>query len=159
MDIKETIMFCDFFDKKAVSVYSKDGMKTFIVDPSSKEASGKEVRYIPNEDLLVNEVNEYLRGAVIVTWDSRKLKSWKLKNDVVDLRDYYKSRVKPLSLRLEDVAVNEEFAHKEELIELDHIFKVYQEGHIMYLLDYNVKNAYWCAKLEEKYHFLDLPGR
>ena len=128
MDVKETILFCDFWDKKVVSVYSQDGMKTFIVDSSSKEAAGKEVRYLPNEDLLVNEVTECLKGAVIVTWDSRKVKSWKLKNDIVDLRDCYKSKVRPSSLGLEDVAVKEEFARKEELSSLTKFCKSIKKG-------------------------------
>jgi DNA polymerase I len=141
-----------------VSVYSKGRVKSFIVDPSAKKESGEEVQHLPSEDLLVKEVDECLAEAVIAIWDIRKLKSWKLMPHkvVIDLRDFYESRVKgELSLRLNDVAVEEGYIPREKLIELDQAVKEYDKRHLENILTYSSQNADWCARIDSKYHFTD----
>lgn len=151
--MSEEVMYSDFADKRAASLCSKGQMKSFIVD--GDKASGKEVRYLPNENALVKEVEKNLSG-VLVVWDAQQLKSWKLKNKIiVDLRDFYEAKVRPLSLRLNDVAVDEGFIPREELIEFDQALKDYEDGHLVYLLSHNSNDASWIAKIDGKYHFTD----
>jgi DNA polymerase elongation subunit (family B) len=147
--MSEDIMYSDFVEKRAVSLYPKGEMKSFLVDSSIKEASGKEVRHLPNEDALVKEVEESL-GEILVVWDARQLKNWKLKDKIiVDLRDFYEAKVRPLSLRLNDAAVDEGFIPREELVE------EYENGYLVNLLSHTSDNASWISKLDKKYHFTD----
>jgi DNA polymerase elongation subunit (family B) len=147
--MSEEIMYSDFADKRAVSLYSKGEMKSFIVDLSIEKSSGKEVRYLPNEDAFVKEVEENLSD-ILVVWDARQLKNWKLKNKIiVDIRDSYEVKVRPLSLRLNDVAVDEGFIPREELVE------EYEKGYLVNLLSHTSDNASWISKLDRKYHFTD----
>jgi DNA polymerase elongation subunit (family B) len=142
-------MYIDFVEKRAVSLSFKSEMKSFIVESSTQKASGKEVQYLPNEDALVKEVEENL-GEILVLWDVRQLQHWKLKDKIiVDLRDFYEAKVRPLSLRLNDVAVDEGFIPREELVE------EYENEYLVNLISHTSDHASWIAKLDRKYFFTD----
>jgi hypothetical protein len=68
------------------------------------------------------------------------------------LRDLYEFRVKLLSLRLNDVAVDEGLVPRDGLLELD---KVLKEGKSENVLKYTSRNAEWCSRIDTKYHFTD----
>ncbi|MDD1775793.1 MAG: hypothetical protein LUP94_00395 [Candidatus Methanomethylicus sp.] len=156
MQSHDEFIFADFIEKKVVSIYQKGQMKGFILDHSSSPTSSKEEKHLPNEMTLETEVKGSITGDLLVVWDARNLKPWKFKNiTVFDLREAYEAKVRPLSLRLNDIALDEGLANPEDLVELDMALKDYENGQSKNLSTLSMSRALWCAKIEEKYRFLD----
>jgi DNA polymerase-2 len=153
----------------AASIYHNKKMQIYIIDPQSKEPNGEEIRYLPDERVLVKEVNTYLdqiEPDVIAGWDvkdqlnryEKRAKQLGIETKFTferfDIFEQYEWKLRPLSDRLNDIALDEGLVQKGEMDEYNEVLQEYKNKKIGSLVSFSSKRAYLSSRIENKYKFL-----
>ncbi len=157
-----------FDGPSAVCVHLHDGSgeHPYLIQPSLHE-TGAILQ--GHEKELIESVNRQLGLAdpdILLVWGAgqyerwlRRAKALGLRADYTfeayDLRGHYEWKVRPLSIRLNDIAADEGFARRGEPRELSEVLQDYRTGDVGPAREYCSRRLEIVRRLEERYRFLD----